>query len=66
MANSFINTSSKIVSAVTPFIIFDLYEESGYGMFLIMALVTLSTFLIMKTFPVDNTGQELDTQNQTK
>ena len=60
MGNSVINTASKIVSALTPFFIYDIYYFTGYGMFLIMAGVILSTFIIMKTFPVDQTGKELD------
>lgn len=60
MGNSVINTASKIVSALTPFFIYDIYYLTGYRMFLIMACVILSTFIIMRTFPVDLTGKELD------
>jgi hypothetical protein len=56
MGTSVINTASKIVSAVTPFFIYEIYYIAGYDMFLMMASVVLCTFIIMRTFPVDLTG----------
>ena len=58
-----LGASGRMFSAISPFIVYEMYVRNNYLPFLVFATVILIPAIVMLTFPVEATGKELDDQN---
>lgn len=57
-----LGASGRIFSAISPFVVYEIYVKNNYLPFLVFAWVCLIPAVALLTYPVEATGKELDDQ----
>ena len=57
-----LGATGRIFSAISPFIVYEIYVRNNYLPFLVFAIGISIPAFVMLTFPAESTGKEIDDQ----